>query len=171
MSGPIARLASRRINRDRRLAFGVCAALLVVSAGLLLSLPDQAPLELEGPVASPRAVAPKRLESSAPRLEQPRRAARRFLGGYLALVTGRGSVASIPAASPALAARLKSPLRVPPASRSRRPKLAGLSSRQIGPELVAVTATITTAGISFSLALTVARQQGRWLVVEVTEAS
>lgn len=170
MRGTIGRLASRRMgDRDRRLAFWTCAALLIVAAGVLFAVPDQAPPELEAPPAAPRATAPVRIEPAETDLAA-RRAARRFLAGYLALVSGRGSAESIPAASPALVTRLGSRLRIPPASRGRQSKIKRLEGRQIGAELVAVTAGISTAGISYSLALTVSRRRGRWVVVRVAEA-
>jgi hypothetical protein len=95
-------------------------------------------------------------------------AARRFLPAYLALVYGAGSGrARFPSASRPLADRLaRSKLRVSPASRRRRPRIAGLDVDQLG-GVVTVAARIADGQVAYSIDLTVERIGGRWLVTRV----
>ena len=173
------RLGSRPIaERERVRAFGIVAAVLIAAAGLLFAVPDGGPslgpaTELEyrsapppgpSPTTTPPAMAAGVGESAA------RVAARRFLPAYLALVYGApagSGRARFPSASRPLADRLaRSKLRVSPAARRRRPRIAGLDVDQLG-GVVTVAARIADGSVAYSIDLTVERIGGRWLVTRV----
>lgn len=164
-------LAGRPIAEgERRGAFWIAAAILACAALVLLLLPggetalapspEPAP---EATVAAPPGPAPHR---AAP-LAQPLAAAHRFLDGYLPFVYGHGSARAIAATAPSLRDRLAaSRLRVPPAASERHPRVAQIEGRRLTADRVLVTATIADGGpASYPISLTLARRDGRWLVV------
>lgn len=162
-------LAGRPLaERERRGAFWVAAAILACAALALLLLPggDAALSPPPEPIAEPAgglAAGPIR---PAP-LGRPLAAGRRFLGGFLPFLYGRGSARAIAATAPALRERLAgSRLRVPPAARNRHPRVVRLGGRRLAPGRVLVTATVEDGGVAeYPVSLTLARQGGRWLVV------
>jgi hypothetical protein len=166
MSGRWRQLGSRPIaERERVRAFWIGVAVLAVAAGLLFAVPDGGgpPPQLE-PAASPSPAT----SIPPPPVSGAQLAARRFLADYLSFAYGHGSgsAAGFGAASPSLAARL-SRLRVPPAARTRRPKLARLDLHRLGAQLVTVAARIAVGPVTYSIDLTVEWQAGRWLVTRV----
>jgi len=164
-------LAGRPIAEDeRRGAFWIAAAILACAALALLLLPGgeaalAPPPEQEATVAAPPGPAPHRARP----LAQPLAAARRFLGGYLPFLYGRGSARAVAAAAPSLRDRLAaSRLRVPPAASERHPRVVGLDGRRLASGRVLVMARIADGGAAiYPVSLTLARRSGRWLVVAV----
>jgi hypothetical protein len=159
------RLASRPIAaRERLRAFWICAALLALAAGLLSAMPDgaRAP-EVE------REYRPAPASKVAPSGEGAVRAARRFLGDYLALAYGEaGQAPRFRAASASLAARLLgSRRRVPPGARAREPRLLSLGAQPLSPALAAISARIGDGPLRYSLELRAEHLAGRWLITEV----
>lgn len=162
-------LAGRPIAEDeRRGAFWIAAAILACAALVLLLLPggETAPSPepvSEATVTAPPGPAPHRTTP----LAGPLAAARRFLGGYLPFLYGRGSARAVAAAAPSLRDRLAaSRLRVPPAASRRHPRVVGLDGRRLASDRVLVTATIADGGpATYPVTLTLARRNGRWLVV------
>jgi hypothetical protein len=160
-------LADRRIaDRDRRPAFRYAALLLIAAAIVLLLLPDGEPPSISplrgSPAARYRAPDPPPAPASGPVA-----AARRFLAGFLPFLYGQGSSDMIRAAAPALADRIaRSRLRVPPAALDRHPRVTQLESRRLGKGRVSIEVRIEDGGVaSYPIALTLARHDGRWLVV------
>jgi hypothetical protein len=164
-------LASRRLAPGERVrAFWICAAILAVAASLLFAIPDGGPAP--GPQLEYRPTLPATSTlRMAPPGRGPLKAARRYLGDYLAFVYGGGdriSAATFRAASPSLSARFaNSRLRVPPAAQTRDPKLVALDAHPLSAAIVAVAARIADGPVTYSIELTVARQAGRWLVTRV----
>jgi hypothetical protein len=176
MSWRWGQLTSRPITeRDRVRAFWICAAILAAAAALLFSLPDTGPAPETEPAPSPgqygSAELPPPPEGTAPPLADERGAelaARRFVPGYLAFVSGQGPAASLRGAAPPLVSRLsKSRLRVPPAARNRPAQLIELDPQALDAERVAVTARVSDGPVTFSIELTIERLAGRWLVTAV----
>ncbi|HET9162617.1 MAG TPA: hypothetical protein VFN89_04115 [Solirubrobacterales bacterium] len=164
-------LAGRPIAEgERRGAFWIAAAILACAALALLLLPggDTALAPPPEPAskatgAAPPGPAPHR---AAP-LAQPLATARRFLGGYLPFLYGRGAVRAIAAAAPSLRDRLAaSRLRVPPAASDRHPRVAQIDGRRLAADRVLVTARVADGGpATYPISLTLARRNGRWLVI------
>jgi hypothetical protein len=96
------------------------------------------------------------------------RTARRFLGGYLPFLYGRGRASAIEPTTAELRARLaRSRVRVPAATRRRHPRVVALRVRAAGGGRFAVSAQIEDGGAArYPLELVVARRGGRWRVVE-----
>lgn len=166
MIGSLRQLAARPIaESERRAAFAIAAAVVVVAAfGLLLggggSLPSPATTTPD----------PTRLSSppAAVRRSEPEAAAVRFLEDYLPFLYGRGGAGPIRAATPRLAERLvRSRVRVPPAARSRRPRLEAIGARDLAGSRALVRARVGDGVVSYTIALALARSEGRWLVVSV----
>jgi hypothetical protein len=160
-------LAERPIGEEERRGAFAGAAVLIAAAALLLLIPDGGV-----PSISPLPIAPaaQRRLAEPPRPDPatgPEKAARRFLAGFLPFLYGQGSPRAIPAAAPALAARLASSRRrVSPAALDRRPRVTQLEGRRVGRARASVAARIEDGGAaSYPIALTLARRGGRWLVV------
>lgn len=165
-------LAGRPIaERERRVAFWVTAAILACAAAVLLLLPgdETALAPPPEPAAQADGAAASRAARQAPAapLARPLAAARRFLNGYLPFVYGHGTAQAIPATAPSLRDRLAaSRLRVPPAASKRHPRVVGLDGRRLAAGGTLVTATIADGGpATYPISLTLARLNGRWLVV------
>ncbi|MGD9734226.1 MAG: hypothetical protein AB7V58_01265 [Solirubrobacterales bacterium] len=166
MIGSLRQLAARPIaESERRAAFAIAAAVVAIAAfGLLLSgggsLPSPATTATPdlARIASPPAG--RRSASEA--------AAVRFLEDYLPFLYGRGGAGSIRAAVPRLAERLvRSRVRVPPAARSRRPRLEAIGARDLAGSRALVRARVGDGVVSYTIALALARFEDRWLVVSV----
>lgn len=166
MIGSLRQLAARPIaESERRAAFAIAAAVVVVAAfGLLLggggSLPSPATTATPdlARIASPPVA----------RRSEPEAAAVRFLEDYLPFLYGRDGAGPIRAATPRLAARLvRSRVRVPPAARSRRPRLEAIGARDLAGSRALVRARVGDGVVSYTVALALARSEDRWLVVSV----
>lgn len=97
-------------------------------------------------------------------------AARRFLHGYLAAVYGRGDIDAIPATTRQLRALLRRQSgRVPPAQRTRHPRVAALALTPAAADRLRGQATVDDGDLApYPLAFTIARDQtGRWRVTSV----
>ena len=152
-----ARLEQPIAENDRRRAFGIAAAVLVVAA-LALSL--TAPDDDRGAQLSHAGARDGQLEDAvAPILRQPRQpasmpsaaqlVARRFLVGYLAYLHGRGTAEAIEATGPELRRKLANgPPRVPPASRRRNPRVVGIDGYALDRRRWLATATIADEGVA-----------------------
>lgn len=166
-------LARRPIAEgERRGAFWIAAAILACAALGLLLLPgrETALAPSSGPVPEATGAAPPGpVPHRAAPLARPLATARRFLGGYLPFLYGRGSARAVAAAAPSLRDRLAaSRLRVPPAASNRQPRVARLDGRRLTADRVLVTARIADGGpATYPISLTLARRSGRWLVVAV----
>jgi len=164
-------LAGRPIAEgERRGAFWIAAAILACAALVLLLLPGGETTLAPSPepasevaVTAPPGLAPHRAKP----LAGPLAAARRFLDGYLPFVYGHGSPRAIAATAPSLRDRLAaSRLRVPPAASERHPRVARIDGRRLGAGRVLVQARVADGGpATYPISLTLARRDGRWLVV------
>jgi hypothetical protein len=164
--GSLRQLAARPIAEgERRAAFAIAAAVVVVAAfGLLLGgggslpSPDTTATPNLARIASPPVV----------RRSAPEAAAVRFLEDYLPFLYGRGGAGAIRAATPRLAGRLvRSRVRVPPAARSRRPRLEAIGARDLAGNRALARARVGDGVVSYTIALALARSEDRWLVVSV----
>jgi hypothetical protein len=106
---------------------------------------------------------------TAAQLAPARRAAARFLRGYLQLVYGRGRAASVAAVTPALRDQLTSyPVRPTPVESRRRPRMVSLQFEAQTPEVLLASAMIDDGGITaYPLRLTLRRGTAGWLVSRV----
>jgi hypothetical protein len=165
--GALRRLAERPIAEgERRAAFLLAAAVVIATAALLLiggggSLPSPATTVTSG---LPRAT------DSPPSVQRraPEAAAVRFLDTYLPFLYGRGGAKSIRAATPQLVARIvRSRVRVPPAARTRRPRLEAIGAHSLAGGRVLVRARVGDGAVSYTLTLALLRSSGRWLVRSV----
>lgn len=167
MIGALRQLAERPIAEDeRRAAFLIAAAIVLAAATLLLiggggSLPS--PTTTSTPATPPAAGPPPTAQRSAPEA-----AAVHFLGGYLPFLYGQGKARSIRAATPQLVERLvRSRVRVPPAARTRDPRLEAIGGLSGAGRRALVRARVGDRAVSYTLALAVVRRSGRWLVQSV----
>lgn len=178
-------LLERPIGDNERLtAFGL-AALLVLAACVLLLLtraphhathtnqpapPPTSPVP-SPPVAPPPAPAPRPPRKPVSQAAPPAvdRAARRFLGGYLRYLYGRGSARQIRAMSRALRRRLAAhPPRVSPATRQRHPRITAITGRHAGGRRWALIAQIDDGGVErYPLTLQLDRQHRGWIVTRL----
>lgn len=96
-------------------------------------------------------------------------AARRFLKGYLRFLYGHAGAREIERATPQLRRRLsRSRLRVPPAARRRRPRVARLEARLMAAGEVAVTAEVADGGVArYPVSVTMRRTGAGWRAVAV----
>ncbi len=98
----------------------------------------------------------------------PRRAAERFLVGYLAWLYGRGPASAINDAAVALTAQLKvHPPNVPPAMLGLHARAAAVGIERHGTAWMALV-TVTDSRTTYQVNLTLAVVHGRWLVSTVT---
>jgi hypothetical protein len=170
-------LADRPIADDeRRRLFALAAAVLALAAVALAALApapdhDPAPPARPEPPASvaPAAPPPAPVTRSTPVPQGAERAARRFLKGYLRFLYGHAGAREIERATPQLRRRLsRSRLRVPPAARRRRPRVARLEARLMAAGEVAVRAEVADGGVArYPVAVTVRPGAGGWRVVAV----
>ncbi|MBA3263652.1 MAG: hypothetical protein H0T69_14505 [Thermoleophilaceae bacterium] len=175
MIGRLGALANRRLGeRERHGLFGLAAGVIVCAAALLLALP--ADLQPQSrPVGAPLTAAPP-AQGAAPAersndLGEAEATARRFLGGYLRLLYGRGPATAIAAATDRLRHRLaRTRVRVTPAARRRRPRIIDIQIVPVRGGGFAATAEIGDGGPArYPIELAVARHRGGWRVFEVAD--
>ncbi len=153
---------------ERRVAFVGAAAVLVLAAAILLTIPDGAPpppreshLQLEDvqtPAPAPAFDADLSLADEA---------ARRFLTDYLPYAYGRGG-RSFSSATGSLGVRLRQSVPRPvPSARNRLPIVSSLEADRVGPNSATVSASIADGSISYSIELWLTLQGRRWLVDRV----
>jgi hypothetical protein len=173
----LARLPSR--VRRFVVAIGVLLALGAVMAALTLTAShggkERRPA-LQHPALSrlsPPRLPPPRLPPpvSVAAMLQARRAAERFLAGYLPLAYGRGSALAVSSVKPALRRQLlRARAQLTPAERRRRPRVVSLQTVGTTPAFVVATAVIDDGGAAaYRLRLTPQGGAGRWAVSSVEE--
>jgi hypothetical protein len=107
-------------------------------------------------------------EASRADVAAAKRAARRFLTGYLAFTYDRGPVRAIHGADPALERRLaRHPPRVPARERARHPRLRLLQSDGVSRKAASLVALVDDGARRYTLALELARTGSRWMVTSV----
>ena len=179
-------------DTDRRRLFVAAVAVIVLGAGALALLDGPAPhpqLEARSsspapPSAQPTDVpaedaasveAPSEERSPRPELESSRadvaatkRAARRFLAGYLAYTYGRRSARRIASASAQLRRRLAAhPPRVPPGERRRRPRVVLVQSNAVGRVRAELAAVVRDGARRYTVPLELTRGRAGWKVTAV----
>lgn len=95
--------------------------------------------------------------------------ARRFLRGYLVFSYGHGRVSAIGDADPQLLRSLAGQ-RVPPAARTRRPRIVALRMEESARGVVQATATIADgSGVRYRLVFYLERRSRGWLVTRLAD--
>jgi hypothetical protein len=178
-------------DADRPRLFAAAVAVIAGAAAILALLDDAGPSAAparpaaEAPTPAPAAVAlpadptpepappaeegdvPAAQRASRAEVAAARRAARRFLAGYLPYTYGRGPVRRIGAVAPALRARLaRERPRVPASERRRRPRVELLQSDGVSARRGAVTATVRDGRRRYPVRLELARTPAGWVVVD-----
>lgn len=188
-------LLNRPLNdADRPRLFAIAAALIVAAAVVLAALDDAgpaperdeptapaaAPLDAPADVAaasspSPRAAPPSEEGTPAPGaaasradVAQAKRAARRFLAGYLPYTYGQRAAQEIEDVDPHLRRRLaRDRPRVPPRERRRRPRLELLHADGAGRDRARMVALVSDGRRRYTVDLELARTSSGWRVAAV----
>jgi hypothetical protein len=157
-------------------AWGIGLAVLVLAAAVLVFAPAREVVE-RSHRASPsgkttgtsRAGWRPRSPVSAAQVARARRAARRFLAGFLRFAYGRGAAASVRAVTPVLGRELtRHRARVTPVEQRRRPRVVWLIALGQASGTVVAAALIGDGGITFYAVRLTLRQRGAgWLVSRV----
>ena len=148
------------------LAFAAVAAILLVSAAVLIAIPSPNPGEssLEAVTTESAPVEPDHDRQLENEVEA---SARLFTAGYLPFLSGQGSPGQIEAASPELIERLGRRVRISPAARHRHSRVIATETGPIRNGRATVTVTVETAGITYPVILKLRLMSGRWLVEQV----
>jgi hypothetical protein len=173
---------------DRRRLFAVAVALIAAAAGVMAVLDDAGPAAdrtgtrhvidsgpsaasaLAVPASTPVAPSEESQPQTGPQgssldVARSKRAARRFLAGYLSYAYGRGPVRSIDSATAQLRADLaRRPPRVPAAERRRRARVELLQSNGVSRQRAALLAVIRDGQRRYSIGLQLANTPAGWLV-------
>jgi hypothetical protein len=160
-------------DADRRRLFGVAAAVVMGAAALFALLDDagSAPARPE-PSTAPRPSPPPAEDGRPPAapgvsrrdVVRAKRAARRFLAGYLAYSYGRGRASEIENAGADLRRRLsRDPPRVPRREARRRPRVVLLHADGVGRML----ALVSDGARRYTVALELAHGASGWRVVAI----
>jgi hypothetical protein len=169
------RLITERVSPTRRRVALAAVMLVVLATAAALSAPHRhrrpvgrTPTVTRARERTPPTSLPVPAVAAAD-LARARRAAARFLRGYLQLAYGRGSAASVAAVTPALRDHLLSQdVRLTPAERRRRPRMISLQLEAQAREVVVATAMIADGGITtYPLRLTLRRGTAGWLVSRI----
>jgi hypothetical protein len=174
---------------DRKRLFVLAVAAILAAAGALALLDDQptspsqrspaTPARPSPEPGTPLTVTPTTVPSEegqpsaavrAPRadVEGVKRAARRFLAGYLPYTYGRQSARRIRAATSRLRRRLAArPPRVPARVGHRRPRVLLVQAEGAGRARAAITALISDGARRYSVELELARGRSGWQVTDV----
>lgn len=146
--------------------FAAVSVILLLTAAVLLAIPGPS---TDTSNSNPVAIDAAPVEPDPARqLEMAVEAgARRFLAGYLRLISGQGNPEQIETASPELTRHLTRPMRVPPAARRRHPRVVEIEAGPLSADHVSVTATVKAAGTTYPVILQLALKEGRWLVTRV----
>ena len=175
-------------DADRRRLFAVAFALIAAAAALLPLLerpartappqrPSPAPAAPAVAVLEPVPVAPDEPAGEGARtpvavsradVAASKRAARRFLAGYLPYTYGRLEPEEIRAATAALRRRLAAePPRVPAGERRSAPRVVLLQSNTVGSERAGLTALVDDGRRRYSVALALVMTGAGWRVARV----
>jgi hypothetical protein len=179
---------------ERRRLFALAAAAILVAAGALAVTDRSRPRSQHATrsraataPAPPAALSPLRatdavslqapseegrpgtdLEGTRTDVDAAKRAARRFLTGYLPYSYGRRSARRIPAATTQLRRDLAAnPPRVPTRERRRHPRLVLLQSNGVGPVRGDLVALVRDGRLRYTVALELARRRHGWAVTVV----
>lgn len=160
-------IADRPIPPERGLAaFAGVTVILLVAAAVLIAIPGRDPGEPASNLVA--AQAPPVEPDRAGKLEnQVETAARRFMDGYLPLVSGQGSPHQISAASPRLIEKLTGQVRVSPAARHRHPRVISTEIGSVSTVRATATVTVESDGITYPVILNLRLTAGRWLVERI----
>jgi hypothetical protein len=164
----------RRLRRCV-VAVGALLALGAVMAALTLTASHggqerrpalQRPAAASTPRTSPRRLPPP---VSTAAMLPARRAAKRFLAGYLPFAYGRGS--ALRGITQTLRRQLLAPrAQLTPVERRRRPRVVSLQTISTTPTFVVATAVIDDGGVAtYRVRFTLSRSAGRWAVSSVEE--
>jgi hypothetical protein len=166
---------------DRPRLFAIVVAILAGAALILALLDDTgpAPERVKAPAPAtdtPSPIVPSATPSAPSEEGDPteqasrtdiarsKRAARRFLAGYLPFTYGRGTAERIRHAAPELRAELRPP-RVP--ARERRPRVELLQTNGVSRERAQVTALVRDGRRRYTVRLDLANTASGWLVTEI----
>jgi hypothetical protein len=184
------------IDADRPRLFAIAAALIVAAALVLTALDDAGPAPerdqraapAAAPLDAPTDVAGASSPSPAPKAAPPseegtpapgavasradvahaKRAARRFLAGYLPYTYGQRAAREIADVDPELRRRLASDRpRVPPQERRRRPRLELLHADGAGRDRARMVALVSDGRRRYIVDLELARTSSGWHVTAV----
>jgi hypothetical protein len=148
------------------IAFTAVAVILLVSAAVLLAIPSPNPGESSVDSATVGA-APFELDGDRKLENEVEASARRFMDGYLPLLSGQGSPGQIEAATLGMIDRLSRQARISPAARRRHSRSISTETGQVADGRATVTVTVETEGIAFPVILNLRLVAGRWLVDRV----
>jgi hypothetical protein len=175
-------------DSDRRHLFIAAIAVIVAGAGALALIGRPAsrtrshvqPPEKIAPTSAPgvpesdlqppseEGRQPADLQASASDVRDAKRAARRFLAGYLPYTYGQRDARRIAAASIRLRRRLLAqPPRVPSRERRRHPRVTLLQADGISPILATATALVDDGARRYTVPLQLARRRSGWTVTDV----
>ena len=173
---------------DRPRLFAIAVALIAAAAGLFSLLDDagparaikrhahQTPATVSGtteaivPASTPvvpseESDPPPGLRPTSADVARSKRAARRFLAGYLAFTYGTGQAARIRSATSELRAELaRHRPRIPASERHRRPRLVLLQSNGVSRERADLVALVGDGTRRYSVQLKLANTPTGWLV-------
>jgi hypothetical protein len=147
-------------------AFAAVAVVLLVSAAVLMAIPGPNPGEpsLDSVTVEAAPVEPDRNHKLENEVEA---SARRFITGYLPLLSGQGNAHQVEAASPELIERLGRQVRISPAARRRDSRVVTTEAELVADGRAIATVTVETAGITYPVILDLRLTAGRWLVDQV----
>jgi hypothetical protein len=159
-------------DADRPRLFAIAVVLILGAAGMLSLLDDAGSAPVERSSAPPSPDPPPPTEEGSPPaapepsrrdVERAKRAARRFLAGYLRYSYGRGEVREIESAGAELRQRLaRDRPRVPRAEARRRARVLLLHAEGAG-----ILALVSDGARRYTVALELARTDAGWRVVDV----
>lgn len=179
---------------ERRRMFAFAALALVALAVLLIARQQEEPVARRAAAPAPpppeaqppaRAVAAQGSEASGEERDPPKedryvptsgdvadakRAARRFLAGYLPYTYGRGDAERIRSANPALGQELaRQPPRVPPTvARTARPRTTTLQAETAERDGASVLALVADGKRRYTIELWLEREGSEWRVADIS---
>jgi hypothetical protein len=178
MSALLLAALERLPQRVRRfvVAIGALLALGAVMAALTLTAShggqERRPAP-QHPAATVPRISPRGLPPpvSTAAMLRARRAAERFLAGYLPFAYGRGSALAIRGVTQTLRRQLlRQRAQLTPVERRRRPRVVSVQAVGTTPAFVVATAVIDDRGLAtYRLRFTLSRSAGRWAVSSVEE--
>jgi hypothetical protein len=163
-------------DADRPRLFAIAVAVIAAGAAVFWLLDRGAPARPRAATPPPAAAfdAPVATSTATPAaasstdVAHAKRAARRFLAGYLPYSYGRGDAGRIAAAGRELRDRLaRQPPRVPARERRRRPRLVLVQTEGVSPAGASLTALVDDGARRYSVALELARTPAGWNVTDV----
>lgn len=160
-------------DHDRRLAFAIAAAALLIAAVALSAIADPADQQTGAAGEHPPITRPDLPPPPRPVGDPPAEAldvTRRFLHGYLAHLYGSGRAREIRGASDRLRRQLAAqPVRVSPAMRRQRPRVERIDGHRLAEDGWLIDAEIATGTVSFPIAVVVADRPGGPVVIRLVE--